>query len=61
MATVDQAGNILPERADDVLDEVVVTARRPVALNWNGIIAALIGAGILYVLDDMTRPRRARR
>jgi hypothetical protein len=61
MATLDQSGNVLSDRPLDELDEVKVTAPRPVAVNWSAIIAALVGAGILYALEDLTRPRRRRR
>ncbi len=65
MATLDQQGNVLPDTPIQELEEVTVTGQRlPVkkyAVDWNGILTALITAGALYLLNQLTKPARRRR
>lgn len=66
MATLDQQGNIIPEEPLEQLEEVTVTGKRlPVrkvaGIDWNVVLTTLIGAGLVYLFDQLTKQRRRRR
>jgi hypothetical protein len=64
VATFDQAGNVVQAEPIQELEEVVVTAPRPVpfvAINWNVVALAAVLAVIGYVVSEEVKPARRRK